>query len=187
MSPRSAKFILFTLLFILAIVYFSRTGFYHLRAEKKLSGSHQEILLKAAATSLQTSDVPIGAIILYGDSVLTTGFNTVRKDTNVAAHAEINAISNAIRRMGFEAFSSLDRNKLVLVSTFEPCMMCQGAILEYGIRHVYFMKGKGLFHWLTNDAKQFRYEWNKRQTEGEEMQDSLFLLHPVYREKNQAK
>ena len=141
----------------------------------------RDILVKEAAVALKSEDVPVGALLLYNDTILSTGYNTVLRDSNAGGHAEINAISNAVRQIGFSSFSKLDRKKLILVSTFEPCMMCRGAIIEYNIRHVYFLKGKGLFHWLKNDAKQLRYEWNTSQAEGKELQDSLFLLHPKYK------
>ena len=74
-----------------------------------------------------------------------------------------------------------DRKDLILVSTFEPCMMCRGALIEYNIMRVYFLKGKGPWHWLKNDLKILRYEWMKEDAEGEALQDSLFMLHPLYR------
>jgi tRNA(Arg) A34 adenosine deaminase TadA len=118
---------------------------------------------------------------VHCDSILSAGYNTVYRDSSAGGHAEINAISNAIHRIGFDTFSKLDKQKLILVSTFEPCMMCKGALIEYDIRKVYFMKGKGLFHWLKNDAKTIRYELGKAKTGEEGLQDSLFNLHPKYR------
>jgi tRNA(Arg) A34 adenosine deaminase TadA len=180
MRPRAFDVLLYMVL-LLAAVCLLRSEFADLCPEEIISEDQKKLLGGEAVKSLASQDVPVGAILLFEDTLLSAGHNTVIADSLAAGHAEINAISNAIRKTGFEAFSRLDRDKLVLVSTYEPCMMCQGALLEYGIRNVYFMKGKGLLHWLTNDAKQFRYELNKRQTAGEEMQDSLFLLHPVYR------
>lgn len=149
-----------------------------------LSLSNRDTLLKQAGSSLKSLDVPVGSLIVYNDTILSSGYNTVLRDSNASGHAEINAINNAIRKIGFASFSQLDREKLILVTTFEPCLMCKGAIIEYNIHHVYFMKGKGLFHWLKNDVKNLIYEWQKRKTDGEAMQDSLFLLHPKFRALN---
>ena len=88
----------------------------------------KDILLKEAARPLQSLDVPVGAMLIYNDTILSVGHNSVLLDSNVAGHAEINAINNAIRKTGFVNFSRLDRDKLILVSTFEPCMMCRGAM-----------------------------------------------------------
>jgi len=174
------RIFLFLFVFVSAL-YFFRSEFYRFHSTQSIPAGQKELILKNASLSLSSGDVPVGALLLYNDSVLSTGYNTVLRDSNAAGHAEINAISNAIRKMGLKTFSILDRDKLILVSTFEPCLMCRGAIMEYNIRHVCFMKGKGIFHWLKNDAKQFRYEWNKNHLTGDAEQDSLFMLHPLYK------
>ena len=177
------KFLFRVLLFILIpglFLCFFQTQLYQFRSQSKLPESAGQKLLDGAATALKSQDVPVGAMMLYDDSVLSVAYNTVYRDSNAGGHAEINAMSEAIRKTGFENFSKLDRDKLVLVSTFEPCPMCRGAILEYNIRRVYFLKSKSLWYWLKNDLKQFRYELNKSQKEGEGLQDSLFRLHPKY-------
>jgi tRNA(Arg) A34 adenosine deaminase TadA len=170
--------------FTLLLIYFFQTSLYRFRSAGTLNKEAEIKLFETAANALQSSDVPVGAVIIYDNAVLASGFNTVYRDSSAGAHAEINAISNAIRGIGFKAFSKLDRDKLILVTTFEPCAMCRGAIIEYNIRHVVFMKDKGIFHWLKEDMKQLRYEWNKRQAEGAEKQDSLFRLHPEFIDRN---
>jgi len=180
MKSKTIVRVLAAILFVFLLIYFFQSALYRIHSSAHLDKDTETKLLSTAATALQSSDVPVGAVLLYNDSILSTGFNTVLRDSDVGRHAEINAISSAISKTGFKAFSKLDRNKLVLVSTFEPCMMCRGAAIEYNIRHVLFMKDKGIFHWLRSDAKQLRYEWNKVQCEGEEKQDSLFRLHPMY-------
>ena len=176
------KLILVFILTLFFLTWFFQSVLFRIRPRVTLSGVEIDLLKKEAALSLQSSDVPVGAILVYGDSVLSSGHNTVYLDSNAGGHAEINAISNAIRKIGFRAFSKLDRNQLTMISTFEPCMMCRGAIIENRIHHLYFMKEKGFFHWIKNDLKQSLYEWNKKQSEGEAMQDSLFRLHPDFRE-----
>ena len=180
MKSRLAVKISGFLIAIALVIFICRSQFHLLYHDVLLGNEQKKILIENAATSLQTLDVPVGALLLYNDSILATGYNTVYRDSNVSGHAEINAINNAVRKIGFKNFSKLNREKLILVSTFEPCMMCRGALIENNIRQIYFLKGKGFYHWLKNDAKQFRYEWNKRKAEGEESQDSLFMLHPDY-------
>jgi len=58
--------------------------------------------------------------------------------------------------------------------------MCRGAILEYGIRRVAFLKGKPLGHWIREDLKWLRYEWRRTQREPSSLQDSLFRRHPDF-------
>jgi tRNA(Arg) A34 adenosine deaminase TadA len=163
------------------LIYFHKSSFYNFHSKTNLEKTVEDSLIASAATALQSLDVPVGAVILYNDTIFSSGYNTVIRNGNAGGHAEINAISNAIRKIGLSAFSKLDRKKLVLVTTFEPCMMCKGAIIEYNIQHVLFMKEKGLSHWLKNDAKEIRYELNKRQVAGGEKQDSLFRMHPLFK------
>jgi tRNA(Arg) A34 adenosine deaminase TadA len=181
MLKTKISIVFFTLILLACLLFLLKPLLYRFHSEKTLPPSQLQMLVENASQSLASNDVPVGSLLIYNDSILSTGFNTVYRDSNAGGHAEINAISNAIRKIGFEAFSKLDRKKLVLVSTFEPCMMCQGAIIEYNIRNVYFLKGKGLLHWWKNDLKLVRYEWNKFKSDGAELQDSLFDLHPKYK------
>lgn len=184
MKKKAIVKVLLTLVILLVLLFIFKSGLYIFSSEGNLSQLQRDVLLRTAAHSLETQDVPVGAIILCNDTLLSIGYNTVIKDSDVAGHAEINAINNAIRQIGFSKFSKLDRSHLILVSTFEPCMMCMGAITEYNIRHTFFMKGKGLWHWLKNDARQLRYELSKKKCSGDFAQDSLFMLHPKYRIQN---
>jgi len=181
MLKTKSSIILFILFFLACLLFFFKPLLYHFHSEKILAPDQMQSLVDNASQSLLANDVPVGAILIYNDSILSTGINTVYRDSNAGGHAEINAISNAIHKIGFEAFSKLDKQKLMLVSSFEPCMMCRGAIIEYNIRKVYFLKGKGLLHWWKNDLKQVRYEWSKVKVNGDEVQDSLFMLHPKYK------
>ena len=127
--------------------------------------------------AVATRDVPVSAVLLYGDSVIGAGHNTVRAHGNAGGHAEINAISDAIAHMGLDTFMHLPKDSLRMVTTFEPCLMCRGAILEYGIKHVEFLKGKSVWFWLREDLRTLRYQWARRNRAGESLQDSLFELY----------
>jgi len=137
-------------------------------------------LVMAGGKALASEDVPVGAIIVYQDEVIGRGFNTVFRDGNIAGHAEINAVNDAISNMGVEAFLELDRSKINVISTYEPCEMCRGMLVHYRIRNVKFLKDKTFQQWIKSDRAGIIYELNKRQTGNENIQDSLFLLHPRY-------
>jgi tRNA(Arg) A34 adenosine deaminase TadA len=130
--------------------------------------------------ALENLDVPIGAVLMYKGEIIGKGYNRVRIDTNLAAHAEIEAMNDAVKRMGIHQFNRLDRKELVMVSSYEPCEMCRGAMVHYGIRKTVFLKEKPFSMWLKTYRRGLLYELGKRKANGEEMQDSLFLLHPDY-------
>lgn len=61
--------------------------------------------------------------------------NTVIKDQCSLNHAEVNTIREAQRVLGTYDLSKYD---LTLYSSAEPCIMCTGAIMWSGIKHVYY-------------------------------------------------
>ena len=66
---------------------------------------------------------PFGACIVKGDEVLALGHNTVLRDTDPTAHAEMNALRQAAASLG-----SWDLSGCEIYSTTEPCPMCFSAI-----------------------------------------------------------
>ncbi len=165
---------------ILGVVVLLSPELHRIKRTTELSEEQKQVLTEAGALAAKNGDVPIAAIILYGDSIIGRGYNTVVIDTDAAGHAEINAISNALARTGPDRFRHLNRDSLVLVSTLEPCPMCRGAIIEYGILHVVFLKGRSFSHWTKELGKQLKYEWNKGKGADEALQDSLLRMHPGY-------
>lgn len=152
-----------------------------------LGKTHTEQLTLLGDSAIQTLDVPVAALIIYNNEIIGKGYNTVKRNNNIGGHAEINAISDAMARLGgIDVFNSLDRDKLYLITTFEPCKMCEGAIIENHIKHVAVVKMKPLKHWFQKMKMQYIYQWNKQQTDMESLQDYLFEKHPDY-EKEKAK
>jgi tRNA(Arg) A34 adenosine deaminase TadA len=151
-----------------------------LKGSKPLSPEQVKELSLLGSKAIPSLDVPVASLLLYHDQIIGRGYNTVNIDTNITAHAEINAINAAIRTYGFEKFNRLDRNHLKLITTYEPCSMCRSVIIGCGIQQIEFIKGKSFYHWLKEDIKQYRYEGRKTRVSPENLQDSLFHLHPLY-------
>lgn len=152
-----------------------------LTAEEELPADLSSRLKSLGMESLRSKDVPVAAVLLFGDSVIGEGYNTVLRDNIAGGHAEINALSNAMQLVGPTSFSHLNRDSLLLISTFEPCAMCMGAILEYRIKNVRFLKPKPFVYLLREELRAIRYRWRVRQSGSEALQDSLFLSHSGYR------
>ncbi len=74
---------------------------------------------------------PFGACIVRGRRILATAHNTVLVDRDPTAHAEMNAIRQACRKLGTHDLSGCR-----LYSTAEPCPMCLAAIYWAGIKVV---------------------------------------------------
>lgn len=152
-------------------------GTYHwwylLRGSEPLEADVREELRRLGAGCVASRDVPVAAVILYGGKIIGRGRNTVLRDANAAGHAEINAITDAIRRFGKEGFMRLNRDSLELISTLEPCPMCAGAIAEYRIRSVSFLKSAPVDFELSMDYQLARYHFRARRRGDASLQDSL--------------
>jgi len=174
-------FIFVSIIFFLVIAVFTlRTQFYQIGSKKKLIDQYKRELDAIGQTALKSQDVPISAILIYNFEIIGRGHNTVIRDSEAGGHAIINAISDAIKNIGLETFNYLSRDSIKIITTYEPCEMCKGAMIEYRIKQIEFLKPKPLTYWLENQYSELGYEYSKKKLEGSELQDSLFRLHPAY-------
>jgi tRNA(adenine34) deaminase len=82
------------------------------------------IALAQAASSLATTDVPVGAVVLDPDgTVVARGANAREATGDPTAHAEVIALREAAAALG----SGWRLDGCTLVVTLEPCTMCAGA------------------------------------------------------------
>jgi guanine deaminase len=89
---------------------------------------------KARQTMNQDLGGPFGAaIISENGDILAVSSNSVLGDHDPTAHAEINAIRAAAKKIG-----SHDLSHTYLITTCYPCPMCLGAIIWANIRTVIY-------------------------------------------------
>jgi tRNA(adenine34) deaminase len=86
------------------------------------------IALEEAARAKAEGNIAVGSIIVQGETVVARGRNLVRTTCDPTAHAE----TVALRAAG-TAWQRTHFSGCTLYTTFEPCPMCCGAILESGI------------------------------------------------------
>ena len=94
------------------------------------------ILEKAALQSIESvsnGGGPFGAVIVKGGEVIAQAGNTVTRDNDPTAHAEINAIRKAAK-----IFKSFDLSDCEIYCSCEPCPMCLGAIYWARIDKIYY-------------------------------------------------
>ncbi len=94
---------------------------------------YMEIALKEAKKSLKTNDVPVGAVIVEGDQIISKAHNTREKEHSIIGHAEINAIEKACRKK-----KSWHLNTCTLYVTLEPCQMCIEAAKQARIKCIIY-------------------------------------------------
>ena len=88
---------------------------------------------KEALIAKDENEVPVGAVIVQNNQVIAKGHNTKLKDIEISAHAEINALKAASRKLGRTNLYDCD-----IYITLEPCSMCLSAILQSNIKNIYF-------------------------------------------------
>ena len=83
-----------------------------------------------AEKSLTEGGIPIGAVLVKDDEIISRGHNRLIQNGSVLLHAEMDAIENA-GRLNHE-----DYVKCTLYTTLSPCPMCSGAVILYNIPKV---------------------------------------------------
>ena len=102
---------------------------------------HQKFMdeaIKEAEKSLSKGGIPIGAILVKDNEIISRGHNRLIQDNSVILHAEMDAIENA-KGLTYE-----DYRKCTLYTTLSPCPMCSGAVLLYNIPKVVIGDNKTL-------------------------------------------
>lgn len=89
--------------------------------------------IKEAEKALNIGEMPVGAIIVYKNNIVSRGYNKKESKNNSLMHAEIIAIDKACKKIG-----DWRLNDCELYVTMEPCNMCMGAIVESRIKTVYY-------------------------------------------------
>jgi tRNA(adenine34) deaminase len=89
---------------------------------------HERFMRAAIAEATRARDlgeVPVGAVVVLGDTVVGRGCNQPIRAIDPTAHAEINALRAAATTIGNYRLSSG-----TLYVTIEPCLMCVGAMIH---------------------------------------------------------
>lgn len=99
-----------------------------------------DILKKLNNKAQKNGDIPVSAIIIKDNKIISKAYNKKYKLNDPFAHAEILAIKKASRRLKTPNLSDC-----TLLVTLEPCSMCKEVIKESKIKIVNYL--------LDNDKK----------------------------------
>ncbi len=94
---------------------------------------YMNLAFQEALKAFDEGEVPVGAVIVYEDTIIGRGYNRIESLNDATAHAEIIAISAATA-----ALSTWRLNNCILYVTLEPCLMCLGAILQSRIETIVY-------------------------------------------------
>lgn len=93
---------------------------------KETDDKDEQFMRKAlyeAQRAAEEGEIPIGAVIVCNDRIISRAYNLTEKLHDVTAHAEMQAITAAADLLGGKYLSDC-----TLYVTIEPCVMCAGAI-----------------------------------------------------------
>lgn len=76
---------------------------------------------------------PFGATIVRNGEVIVAVGNTMMRDTDPSAHAEMVAVREACKKL-----DTMDLSDCEVYATCEPCPMCVGAMMWANITQVYY-------------------------------------------------
>ncbi len=88
--------------------------------------------LQLAEVAYHAGEVPVGACVVFNNEIIGRGYNSVIKESDPSAHAEIIALREAGKVIGNYRLVEAD-----LYVTLEPCTMCFTAMIHARIRHLY--------------------------------------------------
>ena len=79
--------------------------------------------LRQAQTAFDADEVPVGAVIVIDNKIISRGYNQVELLADPTAHAEMIALTSAFNYLGSKYLPGA-----TLYVTVEPCLMCAGAL-----------------------------------------------------------
>ncbi len=95
-------------------------------------GEHLRRTIELAYEARKRGNAPFGAVLVAEDGrILAEGKNTQNTEHDVTGHAETNLVRAAFRSVCADTLAAS-----TLYASGEPCAMCSGAILLYGIPRV---------------------------------------------------
>ena len=137
--------------------------------------------LAEARLAAEAGEVPIGAVVVYGEAIIARGQNRVLRDNDPTAHAEIVALRTAAAVLGNYRLPGC-----TLYVTLEPCAMCAGAMILARLDRLVFAAADpkagacGSVLSVLNHPKLNHQMWVEQGSGGEE---SAELLRSFFRDR----
>jgi tRNA(adenine34) deaminase len=99
----------------------------------KIDCTFMEAALEEARSAAARGEVPVGAVVIVGDRIVSRAGNRTIADCDPTAHAEILALRAAATEIGNYRLPAA-----ALYVTIEPCAMCAGAMIQARIERLVY-------------------------------------------------
>lgn len=93
--------------------------------------------IELSMRNIENNGGPFGAVIVKDGTIIAEGVNRVTSDKDPTAHAEINTIRQACKKLGTFNLSGCE-----IYTSCEPCPMCLGAIYWARLDKIYYGNDK---------------------------------------------
>ena len=135
-----------------------------------------EKALIEAKKSFELNDVPVGAVIVHQNEIVSTAHNLMKTNNCALDHAELICLKKALEYIKTPFLSECD-----LYVTLEPCPMCAGAIAHARIRRLYYGASDAKGGGVENNSLVFESSLHKPEVYGGIMaQESEDLLKEFF-------
>lgn len=101
--------------------------------DNRTNEKFMRMAIRMSVENVERGGGPFAALIVREGELVSSGINSVAEDNDPTAHAEINAIRSATRKL-----QRFKLNDCVLFTTCEPCPMCLGAVYWAGIPKIFY-------------------------------------------------
>lgn len=101
---------------------------------EKIIYSFSEDICKKLMKKNKDNEIPVRAIVVYKNKIISSSTNLKESKNNCLLHAEMVAINKALKKIKNKYLEECD-----LYVNLEPCMMCAGAIVQSRIKNLYFI------------------------------------------------
>ncbi|MFX1252170.1 MAG: nucleoside deaminase [Promethearchaeota archaeon] len=95
---------------------------------------HMNVAINIASKALDEGELPVGAIIVHKDKILAEAYTQDRKQQRRLVHAEFLVLDQVDRLKP----STVERKSMMLFTNLEPCILCLGAAMAFGIGKIYY-------------------------------------------------
>jgi len=89
--------------------------------------------IKEAKKAYEDGEVPVGAIIVMDQKIISRGHNQIERLRDPTAHAEMIALTSAFNYLGSKYLP-----QATVYITIEPCLMCAGALYWSKVNRVVY-------------------------------------------------
>lgn len=117
--------------------------------------------LKQAKLAYEAGEVPVGAVVVYNDKIISRGHNQVEQLNDCTAHAEMIALTSAFNALGAKYLP-----EATLYVTVEPCLMCCGALYWSKVGRIVYGAGDAKNGYRKNTSPNQPFHPKSTITEG---------------------